>query len=114
LAEEAGGRPWDGPWAEDAHRLYGTFSGIVQQVLEQAATGEPGADHSDQCRYCPVCQAMAVVRRSGPEVLDRVAELASGLAATLRATGPPPEEGPPEAAPPPARPPTTVRIDITD
>ena len=74
-------------------------------------------------------------RRSGPDVLDRVAEFASGLAATLRAADrdrPPPEDtGDPAArgtadtetmdlrAAETAEPsipviPVTTRIDITD
>lgn len=70
--------------------------------------------------------ALAVLRRRAPEVLDQVAELAGALAASLRAmeagdpahdaanrAGDAPDlaDSPPSAAPPL---PSTVRIDVQD
>ena len=100
---------WTGPWADDARRLFQVIQG----------------------------EGIAVLRRAGPEVLDRVSELAAGLAATLRAldlgedngpeqgaeagsgAGPSPDPGSgqeshraSESAP--GLPPSTVRIDVTD
>jgi len=107
---------------------------LLQTAAEQAAgPGDPaegaGHEHPPECRYCPFCQGVALLRRAGPDVLDQVSEFAAGLAATLRATRPDPgpAEPPAEAAPgtaadgpapsranAPARPPSTVRIDVTD
>ena len=70
----AGTPPWTGPWADDAHRILRLFQG---------ETG-PADEHAADCQSCPVCRGAAWVRRSGPEVLERIGELATGLAATLR------------------------------
>lgn len=81
-AHEEAGRGWQGAWATDAQRLF--------QMLHQAAdSARAGGEHDHataaECRFCPICQGLATFRRSGPEILDKIAEFASGLAATLRA-----------------------------
>ena len=118
---------WTGPWADDARRLFR----VVQRALDEGATESAESAHSPECTYCPLCRGVAVLRRAGPDVLDRVSELAAGLAATLRSlddepktdpgTGPgaPAEPGSTTGSPAgstsgPARPPSTVRIDVTD
>ena len=134
---------WTGAWAADAQRLFRMMQQAASDSRDDAHSRDDadGADGTDsaagpaaapphataaECRYCPVCQGLAMIRRSGPEVLDKVAEFAAGLAATLRAADrerPPPWDGdaaapvdltaqePPHEIPviPPA-----VRIDITD
>jgi hypothetical protein len=122
---------WSGPWADDARRLFELLKGAAAQAGAGPAgnqgdsAGEAGPEHSPDCRYCPLCQGMAALRRSGPDVLDRLAEVAAGLAATLRATeaGPRAAQQPRSEAEPDSRtdstsaaprPPSTVRIDITD
>jgi hypothetical protein len=130
--------PWTGPWADDARRLFQ----LLQTAAEQAGpapSGSPGSDesadheHPPECRYCPFCQGVALLRRAGPDVLDQVSEFAAGLAATLRATQPAPGTAPDQPADSAddasgasagsstgdrssasARPPSTVRIDVTD
>jgi hypothetical protein len=99
-------------WAAEAQRLLTAF--------QEAAAAGGHVDHTAsaaECRYCPLCQGVAVLRRSAPDVLDRVAELAVGLAASLRASAP--EDGPDEVdltqpRPAPPRPPAFRRIDVTD
>jgi hypothetical protein len=99
---------------------------LLQQAAE-AAGAEPGAgyEHPPECRYCPFCQGVALLRRAGPDVLDQVSEFAAGLAATLRATQPPEAGGENGESKPfdeasanrsgaQTRPPSTVRIDVTD
>jgi hypothetical protein len=107
---------WTGPWVDDARRLFRVLEGALDEAATESA-------HSAECTYCPLCRGLAVLRRAGPDVLDRVSELAAGLAATLRTLEdePKPESGTgsaggaaPGAAPDPARPPSTVRIDVTD
>lgn len=80
------------PWLDDARRLF--------QLIQT--------------------EGMAVLRRAGPDVLDRVAELAGSLAVTLREMD---ADRDPQPVPPPERStdhemvadaPTTVRIDVTD
>ena len=61
---EPGPSSWSGPWANDARRLFQVVASAAEQL---------GAEPT-----------MAVLRRAGPEVLDRVSELAAGLADALR------------------------------
>jgi hypothetical protein len=69
-APGAGSDPWTGPWAEDARRVLR----LVRTAVDEAAR-EAG----------PLEQRMALLlRRAGPDLLDEVAGLAAGLAATLR------------------------------
>jgi hypothetical protein len=132
--ERADPPPWTGPWADDARRLFRLLQAAAEQTEglpgEGSAAGRPpGYEHPPECRYCPFCQGVALLRRAGPDVLDQVSEFAAGLAATLRATQPAPAEpattsqgASTEAADSPAedgtndriRPPSTVRIDVTD
>ena len=64
----------------------GSFADAVQNVSEHVATG------GEDCRYCPVCQAIHVVRQTSPEVRAHLAVAASSLmhaAAGLLATNTP-------------------------
>jgi hypothetical protein len=124
--------PWTGPWADDARRLFQLLQTAVDHAGSPSGAGEsadsaerPGYEHPPECRYCPFCQGVVLLRRAGPDVLDQVSEFAAGLAATLRATQPPaadPEDAPTGAFDGSAddrtnarpRPPSTVRIDVTD
>jgi hypothetical protein len=110
--------PWTGPWADDARRIFAILQNHDGREGHQATSAD-GSSSSAECRSCPLCQGMALMRRSGPEVLDRVAELAAGLAATLRATTPEPTEptepaDPTEPASPSGRLPVTVPIDVSE
>jgi hypothetical protein len=92
-------KAWSGPWADDARRAFGLLQGAVGQVI-----ADP--------------QVQGLLHRAAPELLDRVSDLAAGLAATLRAQDGDGPTGPDTAADPPVgerpRPPSTVRIDVTD
>lgn len=134
--EPTGPPPWTGPWADDARRLFQVFQTTVEQLAEPVDADQP---HPPECRYCPLCRGVALLRQNGPDLLDQVAELAIGLAATLRAATPPPSssgstdgDADPDDATEPTdadpsgrastgtrtgaspRPPSTVRIDVTD
>ena len=78
-------------WARDQGHDYagsasgaaGTFAAAVQDISEHIATG------SEDCRYCPVCQVIHVVRHTSPEVRGHLSLAASSLmhaAAGLLAT----------------------------
>lgn len=68
-------------WARDQGNDYagsaagaaGTFAAAVQDISEHIATG------SEDCRYCPVCQVIHVVRQTSPEVRGHVTLAASSL-----------------------------------
>jgi hypothetical protein len=78
-------------WARDQGSDYagsatgaaGAFAHTVQDVSEHIATG------GEDCRYCPVCQVIHVVRQTSPEVRSHLSIAASSLmqaAAGLLAT----------------------------
>jgi hypothetical protein len=110
----------EAPWVADAARLF-------RSLRDAAASGEAGpgpladlldsAGHAPECRACPMCQAVAMIRRNGPELLDGISALAAGLAASLRAARDQEPEHPAdlrETAPPPPVVLRTERIDVTD
>ena len=81
-------------WARDQGADYSgsaagaasSFARAAQDVNEHIATG------SEDCRYCPVCQVIHIVRDTSPEVRTHLAVAASSLmhaAAGLLATRPP-------------------------
>ena len=86
-------------WARDQGQEYagsaqgaaGAFGGALHDVNEHIATG------SADCRYCPVCQVIHVVRQTSPEVRTHLAMAAGSLmnaAAGLLATqAPTPKPG---------------------
>ncbi|WP_240977166.1 hypothetical protein [Knoellia koreensis] len=45
---------------------------------------ENGVGQAISCQVCPVCQGIALLRSVRPETVDRLADLAGALAATLR------------------------------
>jgi hypothetical protein len=94
-----------GPLAEEARRLVEAARDwavrTFPEVDAQLATGAP------ECRWCPLCRAVAVLRGDHPDVTDRLAEVvttaAGALAAVLDATGRPAPTAAPDPAPSPAR-----------
>ena len=65
--------------------------------------GEHIATDAEECRYCPVCQLIAILRGDRPEVTDRLAVLmeaaASAFMAAFRAATAPPPSAEPDASP---------------
>jgi hypothetical protein len=45
---------------------------------------ENGAGQAVVCQLCPVCQGLGMLRSVRPETVDRLADLAGAIAATLR------------------------------
>lgn len=77
-----------------AQTAAGAFAGAVRDVNEHTATG------GEDCRFCPVCQAIHAVRSTSPEVKAHLTVAASSLlqaAAELLATHVPGQQ--PQAAP---------------
>jgi hypothetical protein len=65
-------------WMEQGRRLLEA----VRAGLDAPAGAE--GEHSSDCRWCPVCQAAAVVRGERPEVTAALADLLSTAATALR------------------------------
>ena len=85
-------------WAKDhgaaAQGMAGSAAHAFGEVNDHIATG------GDDCRYCPVCQAIHVVRETSPEVKAHLALAANSLvqaAAGLLATHLPRDESTPSA-----------------
>ena len=52
-------------------------------LLKQGVAAQEG-EHPGDCRWCPVCQAAAVVRGERPEVTAALADVLTSAAAALR------------------------------
>ena len=65
-------------------------TGVAASAASSAGSTAAGASahadgrHADDCRWCPVCQARAVVRGERPEVAAALADVLTAAAATLR------------------------------
>jgi hypothetical protein len=119
LSDHTDGPPADEPVgsvAEEAAKLFAAFStwardqgaghagaagGAAAAMSETMhAVNEHIATGSAECRYCPVCQAIHVVRSTSPEVKAHLAAAASSLmqaaAGMLSASVPQETKGPVE------------------
>jgi len=67
-------------WIEQGRRLLETLRGGV----DAAPADADGAEHSSDCRWCPICQAAAVVRGERPEVTAALADVLTTAATALR------------------------------
>lgn len=59
-------------------------SGDVWSDATSEAWGEHMATGAAECRYCPVCRAIAASRTSGPDVLAHVMAAGESLYAAVR------------------------------
>jgi hypothetical protein len=62
----------------------GSGSGDVWSEATSEAWGEHIATGAPECRYCPVCRAIAASRESGPEVLSHVMAAGEQLYSAVR------------------------------
>jgi hypothetical protein len=107
-------------WAEQARRLVETLHGTLGMLAahdDRAADAGPG--DAGQCRWCPLCQLIAVLRGERPEVTAVIADVLRATADALHAFAAVPDAPRPEpradeqAAPPVGDPPPVVqRIEI--
>ncbi len=73
--------PEPGSLGEEAARL-------VEAARDWAARTFPDTDRhlatgAEECRYCPVCQAISVLRGQRPDVTDRLADAMTAAAGAL-------------------------------
>lgn len=86
-----------GSLAEEARRLAEAFSDWSHDhTVGLAAT----AGTAEECRYCPLCQLIAVARGQRPEVSARLVESGTAFVDAVRSLLTPPA-GRPEEDPPP-------------
>ncbi|HZE32630.1 MAG TPA: hypothetical protein VE198_14470 [Actinoallomurus sp.] len=62
----------------------GAGSGDVWSEATSDAWGERIATGAPECRYCPVCRAIAASRTSGPDVVGHVVSAGESLFAAVR------------------------------
>lgn len=74
-----------GPLAAEAVRLASALQGWMQGWAEHNVGDTSDGHTCSDCRWCPLCQFVAVVRGERPEVTERVAEVATAVAAALHA-----------------------------
>jgi hypothetical protein len=67
-------------WIEQGRRLVET----LRSGVDAAPADADGAEHSSDCRWCPVCQVAAVVRGERPEVTAALADVLTTAATALR------------------------------
>lgn len=110
MTDERDERPDVGSVGEEAVKLFGALADLARQHTGDAAGGfgamagqaaslahevnEHIATDSVECRYCPVCRAVHLVRQTTPEVRAHLMTAASSLlqaAAGMMETVPPPE-----------------------
>jgi hypothetical protein len=70
-------------WIEQGRRLLETLRAGVADAAP-ADGSATAAEHASDCRWCPVCQAAAVVRGERPEVTAALADVLTATAAALR------------------------------
>jgi len=92
-------------WIEQGRRLLETLRSTLAEPVAGAASGD--GQHASDCRWCPVCQAAAVVRGERPEVTAALADVLDATATALRSfaadvAGPPVADVEPEDGDPPA------------
>ncbi len=110
----AGDRDPVGTAAEEAARL---FVALLDRAREHATGADSAVDgvdpagqsagHPAECRWCPLCQAMAFMRDTNPELRQQVVAAAASLAVAVRDLAE-------SAARPPARPPDGAAGPATD
>ena len=82
--------PAPGPLAEEAARLVEalsewarTHTGDIPGAVG-AQFGAAGFGASAECRLCPLCQAIALLRQARPETFQHLLEASTALTAALR------------------------------
>ena len=83
-------------WVEQARRFV-VSSGLGEALSAgRPASAGPSADHSAECRWCPVCVGVAALRGRRPDLVEGLADVLSTAADVLRAHAaagaPPPGE----------------------
>ncbi|SDG54933.1 hypothetical protein [Klenkia brasiliensis] len=58
--------------------------GLAEALTGALGGSAAGEDHSAECRTCPVCTALAVLRGQRPDLSEALADLLTTAAAALR------------------------------
>ena len=108
-------------WAEQARRLVETVCGTLgAPAAHDDRAPDAGPGDAGDCRWCPLCQLIAVLRGERPEVTAVLADVLRATADALHAFAAAPDGPPPAASPAPEEadapggepPPVVQRIEI--
>ncbi len=104
-------------WFDQARRLVaGLGESLAAGPAPAAADGDGDTDapapHGSDCRWCPLCQAVAVLRGERPELTAALADALTAAAAALRTMAEPPHPPAPAAEDQPADRPVVQHIEI--
>jgi len=78
---DPGAEDGTGSLAEEAAAL---FTAIAEQASRHGDHFDPATAGGDNCRWCPLCQAIGVVRGTSPEVRELLVTSAGTLLLALR------------------------------
>jgi hypothetical protein len=107
-------------WVDQGRALVDTLRSVLGSLAEHddRAPGEAPAQAAE-CRWCPLCQLIAVLRGERPEVTEALADVLRATAEALHAFAAAPDGSGPagrpveeESAPPAGDPPVVQRIEI--
>jgi len=105
-------------WFGQARELIDMVTtGMAASAGSPRASSDAEGRHGDDCRWCPMCQAAAVVRGERPEVTAALADVLTAAAEKLRAMAEADRPSGARSATPPTAgaadpPPAVQRIDI--
>ncbi len=105
-------------WPEQARRLAETLRGVLAGAAAHVPPAGPEAPA--ECRWCPLCQLVAVLRGERPEVTAALADVLRATADALHAFAAAPDaprpaqpqHGPADVPPHADPPPVVQRIEI--
>lgn len=69
-----------GSLAEEAAKLFGA----AEEWWREHAPAAPAAHTGPECRVCPLCQVLSVVRTAQPEVFEHLVTAADAFAQAVR------------------------------
>ncbi|HVE63672.1 MAG TPA: DUF5304 family protein [Mycobacteriales bacterium] len=77
-----------GSMSEEATRLFAAAESWWRDAHQEPSTGasaEPAGAAALECRFCPLCQALSLVRTTRPEVFEHLSSAAMSLLHAARA-----------------------------
>ena len=73
-----------GSVAEEAAKLFAALSARADEHTGGGADESAAGPHGANCRWCPLCQAIGLVRGTSPEVRDQLVASAGAFVLAVR------------------------------
>lgn len=71
-----------GPLAEEAARLFEAVSEWARSAVGDVSM--PSIGSGPECQACPICQLLALLRRTQPETFGHLADASASMVAAMR------------------------------